>query len=47
MKKVYIVDGSRTPQLKAMGKTGPFSASALQSFPTIPAFPPSMEVNIL
>lgn len=29
MKKVFIVDGSRTPQLKAMGKTGPFSASEL------------------
>ena len=28
-RKVFIVDGSRTPQLKAMGKTGPFSASEL------------------
>ena len=60
-RKVFIVDGSRTPQLKATGRTGPFSASALQSFgncsmrcsttyirvgvQTIPAFPPSMEVN--
>ena len=26
---VYIVDGSRTPQLKARGKPGPFSASDL------------------
>ena len=26
---VYIVDGSRTPQLKARGKPGPFSASEL------------------
>ena len=28
-KDVYIVDGSRTPQLKARGKPGPFSASDL------------------
>lgn len=28
-RKVYIVDGSRTPQLKAQGKPGPFSASDL------------------
>ena len=28
-RKVYIVDGSRTPQLKATGRTGPFSASEL------------------
>ena len=26
---VYIVDGSRTPQLKARGRPGPFSASDL------------------
>lgn len=29
MENVYIVDGSRTPFLKARGKTGPFSASDL------------------
>ena len=28
-REVYIVDGSRTPQLKARGTTGPFSASDL------------------
>lgn len=28
-KKVYIVDGSRTPQLKSRGKIGPFSAGDL------------------
>lgn len=28
-RKVYIVDGSRTPFIKAMGKPGPFSASDL------------------
>ena len=28
-KDVYIVDGSRTPQLKARGRPGPFSASDL------------------
>ena len=28
-RKVFIVDGSRTPQLKATGRTGPFSASEL------------------
>ena len=28
-RKVYIVDGSRTPQLKARGKIGPFSAGDL------------------
>ena len=28
-RKVYIVDGSRSPQLKARGKQGPFSASDL------------------
>lgn len=28
-REVYIVDGSRTPQLKARGKPGPFSASDL------------------
>lgn len=28
-KKVYIVDGSRTPQLKSRGKVGPFSAGDL------------------
>jgi len=27
--KVYIVDGSRTPQLKSRGKVGPFSAGDL------------------
>ena len=26
---IYIVDGLRTPQLKARGKPGPFSASDL------------------
>ena len=28
-RKVYIVDGSRTPQLKSRGKVGPFSAGDL------------------
>ncbi len=28
-RSVYIVDGSRTPQLKAKGKPGPFSAASL------------------
>jgi acetyl-CoA C-acetyltransferase len=28
-RKVYIVDGSRTPQLKSRGKIGPFSAGDL------------------
>ncbi|HHJ36190.1 MAG TPA: acetyl-CoA C-acetyltransferase [Gammaproteobacteria bacterium] len=28
-RKVYIVDGSRTPQLKSRGKVGPFSAADL------------------
>ncbi|MCW8830787.1 MAG: beta-ketoacyl synthase N-terminal-like domain-containing protein, partial [Gammaproteobacteria bacterium] len=28
-KDVYIVDGSRSPQLKAQGRQGPFSASDL------------------
>ena len=28
-REVYIVDGSRTPQIKARGQTGPFSASDL------------------
>ena len=29
MREVYIVDGARTPFLKAQGKPGPFSASDL------------------
>ena len=29
MRDVYIVDGARTPFLKAKGKPGPFSASDL------------------
>ena len=29
LKPVYVVDGSRTPQLKARGKPGPFTASDL------------------
>ena len=29
VRKVYIVDGSRTPQLKSRGKVGPFSAGDL------------------
>ena len=28
-RKVFIVDGSRTPQLKSRGKVGPFSAGDL------------------
>ena len=28
-KKVYVVDGARTPFLKARGQTGPFSAADL------------------
>ena len=28
-RKVYIVDGSRTPQLKSRGKVGPFTAGDL------------------
>ena len=28
-RRVFIVDGSRTPQLKAKGKPGPFAASDL------------------
>ena len=28
---VYIIDGARTPQLKAAGKPGPFSASDMAS----------------
>jgi len=28
-RKVYIVDGSRTPLLKARGKVGPFTAGDL------------------
>jgi len=35
-RKVYIVDGSRTPQLKSRGKVGPFSAGDLAILPLLP-----------